>query len=382
MKVISIGLYNPIPIKSGVDSYITSLLTPLGKSNDVMHYYFFQSTDEKGHFSKERNFRTDYLKTDFAQKFMERHKFVQLLRPELLINKDPLKNITADLVLCDTFTFHAGSYVSKRNKSPLVLIKHNIEWKYLKSQGSKGYVFLKIYENYTLRKANAIITISESDYNYFSNYIDKEKIYFIPPKVNTDIFRLDGPEYDYGKNKFNLLFFGSLDRPMNIDALHFIKHRLIPQFKKIDLLDKIRVNIFGSGIPPESLKLKEDKDINYLGPVDDPGKYIRGADLVIIPVMNAGGMKIRILEILLCGKPVIITPETSIGLPDEFKEFVYIEKDAEGFLKTTMRFLNGTLANKINTTIIENYMSKSRTTNDVVNDLFKINKTILIENKR
>jgi hypothetical protein len=67
-------------------------------------------------------------------------------------------------------------------------------------------------------------------------------------------------------------------------------------------------------------------------------EYIRGADLVIIPVMNAGGMKIRILEILLCGKPVIITPETSIGLPDEFKEFVYIEKDAEGFLKSYYAF--------------------------------------------
>jgi glycosyltransferase involved in cell wall biosynthesis len=374
MRIISIGLYNPIPIKSGVDSYVTSLLNPLGRKNDVIHYYFFQSHDEKGHYSKERNFQSEYLKSDIGKKILEKRKFVQLLRPELLINKDPLKNITADLVLCDTFTFQAGRYVSKRNDSPIVLIKHNIEWKYLQNIGSYAYIFLKAYEHYILRKADAVITISKSDYHYFTKYIGEERIYYIPPKVNTDIFKPDGLSYDFGIDKFNLLFYGSLDRPMNIEALEFINHRLIPLLKKMDLLDKIRVNIFGSGIPPKYLKLSEDKNINYLGSVDDPGRYIRGADLVIIPVTNPGGMKIRILELLLCGKPAIVTPEASIGLPNEFKEFVCIEKDAEGFLRTIKLFLDGTLVKKIDTAVIEDYMNKSRTMCDVIDDLFALKK--------
>ena len=64
MKIISIGLYNPIPIKSGADSYIIYLLNPLGKDNDVVHYYFRQSQGDIGHFPKKLNFRTEYLKSE------------------------------------------------------------------------------------------------------------------------------------------------------------------------------------------------------------------------------------------------------------------------------------------------------------------------------
>jgi len=382
MRIISIGIYNPIPIKSGVDSYLTSLLNPLGKNNDVVCYYFYQSHNEKGHYPKEINFKTKYLNSEFLQKLHLEIELVRKLRPELIINKRPLKDIKADLVLCDAFTFHAGKYVSKLNKCPLVLIKHNIEWEYLRSDGSYAYIFLKAYELNILRKASAVITISKNDYDYFSQYIDEERIYYMPPNLNTDIFNPDGPVHNFGGDKFNLLFYGSLDRQMNIEALRIIKFSLIPLFKKMNLFNRIRMNVFGSGIPPEFLGLDDDKNFNYLGAVDDPGKYIRGADLVIVPVVNPGGMKIRVLETLFCGKPVIVTPEVSVGLPDKFKESVFVEKDMNGFLKVIKQFLDGDLAKKNNVDIIEDYIDKSRTMIDVINNLFKKEKSIEIENER
>jgi len=276
------------------------------------------------------------------------------------------------LIVCDTFTFHVGNYLAKINKAPLILIKHNIEWKYLKSETSLAYIFLKPYEHYTLRKADAIITISTSDYHYFTAYIDENKIYYIPPNLNKDIFKPNGSSYDFGNDRLNLLFYGSLDRTMNIEALKIIKYNLTPLLKKMHLLNKIRINIFGSGTPPESLKLNDDKNINYLGPVEDPGHYIRGIDLVIIPVLNSGGMKIRVLEALLCGKPVVVTPEAALGLPEELKEFIYVEKDMNGFSKVIEQFLNKSLHKKINMEIIKDFMKKNKTMNDIINDLFNI----------
>ena len=49
---------------------------------------------------------------------------MQILRPELIIDKRPLKNIAADLVICDAITFYAGRYISKINKS--IPIKNEI----------------------------------------------------------------------------------------------------------------------------------------------------------------------------------------------------------------------------------------------------------------
>ena len=106
--------------------------------------------------------------------------------------------------------------------------------------------------------------------------------------------------------------------------------------------------------------------------MDDPGKYIRGADLVIVPVMNPGGVKIRVLETLFCCKPVIVTPEASVGLPDEFRQFLYVEKDVNGFLRVIMQYLDGTKVKKVNPSVIEDYVSKSRTMCDIINDIYKV----------
>jgi len=380
MKIISIGLYNPLPIKSGVDSYITSLLNPIGKNHDILHYYFFDTKENKGHYPHETNFKTKYLKTKSLKSLKEKSKLIHLLRPELLLDKGSLKEIKTDIAICDTFTFHAANYISKQNKCPLILIKHNIEWQYLKDSGSKLYLFLKIYENHIVKKADAIITISMNDYNYVSKYVNKEKIFYLPSNVNTSIFNPEGPTHNFGRDKFNILFYGSLDRPMNIDALKFIKKDLIPLLEKEKLLEKIRINIFGSGTPPKSLGIDQDKNINYLGMVDDPGKYIRGADLIIVPVKNSGGMKIRLLETLFCGKPIIVTPEASDGLPKNFKSFISVEKNAEGFLKTIKQFLeNKNSKNIINIDIIEDYVSSNSTLYDAIDHLLAKNKLLKLK---
>ncbi|OGD60733.1 hypothetical protein A3K78_11040 [Candidatus Bathyarchaeota archaeon RBG_13_52_12] len=303
------------------------------------------------------------------------HNLVQLTRPDLLVKSDTLNDITAYIVLCDTFTYHVGKYISKKNNAPLILIKHNIEWKYVQNQIPIVHTFLKHYEHYILQKADAIITISMNEYRYFMKYVPEEKLYYIPPIIDATFFCPDGISHDFGNDRLNLLFFGSLDRVMNINALKFIKNSLIPLLEKRNLLDKIRVNIFGHGTPPEYLKLKEDKNINFLGSVDDPARYIRGADLVLVPVTNQGGVKIRILEALMCGKPVVVMPEASIGIPNKIKEYVFIEKDAEGFLKVIKQFLEGSYVKKIDTDFINSYLRENITVCNIVDEIINKNKS-------
>jgi len=360
MKIISIGLYKPLPIKSGVDSYISSLLNPLGKNHDVLHYYFCNLEDRKGYYPSEITFKSEYLESNGLKNLFKISKLLKRLRPEFLLDKRTLENIKADIVFCDTFTFHVAKEIAKKNKSPIILIKHNIEWKYIKDSGLSSYIFLKVYENHIFKKVDAIITISMKDYEYISKYTNRERIFYLPSNIDTLIFKPEGPSYPLGNEKLNLLFYGSLDRPMNIYALKFIKYKLIPFLEKENLLSKIRINIFGSGIPPKALKIENDKNINYLGNVEDPGRYIRGADLLIVPIKNSGGMKIRLMETLFCGKPIIATPEASDGIPNNLKKFIYIEKDVDGFVKIIRQFLEKKIINnKIDQNILDEYVSNN-----------------------
>jgi len=373
MKIVSLGLYNPIPINTGSDSYLYYLLNSISKNNEILHYYFTKLKSNQGRFPDNVNFQTKYLESIFSQRIPKEKipRIFQYARFDLLLDKSDINKIEADIIICDIITYHVAKYISRKNNSPLILIEHDIEWKKLKSDKSLFYVPIMIYEKSVFKKVDAITTISMNDYQYITQYVDKNNVFYIPPAFDSFIYNPNGLSYDFGKDKFNLLFYGSLDRPMNIQALNFIKNSLIPLLQKDHLLEKIRINIFGSGFPPKHFQLEQDKNINYLGIVKNPGEYIRGADLVIVPVKNVGGTKVRVLETLFCEKPVIVMPEVAAGLPNEFKKFVYIEKDAEGFLRIIKQFLEKPAMPKINAKIIENYIKKCTTMQDVIENVKK-----------
>ena len=368
MKIVSFGLYNPIPINTGSDSYIFYLLSSISKNNDITHYYFTKLKSDKGRIPNNVNFQTKYLESIFSKKIPRNKipKMLQMARFDLFLDKSSINKISADLIICDIVTYPIAKYVSKKKHCPLILVEHDIEWKKLKSDNSLFFIPMKLYEKSTLKKVDAITTISMNDYQYVTEYIDKNKVFYIPPAFDYSVYNPKGKSYDFGKDKFNLLFYGSLDRPMNIQALDFIKNSLIPLLQKEHLLEKIRINIFGSGNPPKRLQLEQDKNINYLGLVENPGEYIRGADLVIVPVKNIGGTKVRVLESLFCAKPVIVMPEIAEGLPEEFQKYVFIEKDAQGFVKIIKQFLENRPISKINDSVIEDYLKKSTTMQDVI----------------
>jgi len=348
MRIISVGLYNPVPIKSGVDSYIQYLLKSLGEKNEITHFYFYKSDERSTSQKNNENFQSKYLKSNLFSDSKNIPKLLRLIRPDLYVNKHSLMNVTTDVVLCDTFTFNVANFISKKNKCPIILIKHNIEWKYIRNDNSKLYVFLKAYEHYTNKKSDAIITISMNDYHYMIKNYPNKKNFYVPHHVNTDLFNPFGPAYNFGNDRLNLLFYGSLDRPMNIAALRFIKHNLIPNLNKRGLLGKIRMNIFGSGNPPNDLDLKNDTNINFLGLVDNPGNFIRGADLILVPLRNSGGLKIRLLESLYCGKPIIATNEAVNGLSEELKKMVIIKNDANGFAEIIHKYIKNQKVKPIN----------------------------------
>jgi len=113
MRIVSVGLYNPSLFRSA-DTYIASLLNPLSKNNDLVHYYFVKSENINQYDLRNIKFKTKYLKHTVLHDFLNNNKLVQIIPPDLLMGKKSLQNIVADIVLCDAFTYHAGIYISKR----------------------------------------------------------------------------------------------------------------------------------------------------------------------------------------------------------------------------------------------------------------------------
>jgi len=348
MKIAYVDAFQNLPVNSGTDWYTLQLLTDLMASADV-HLYHTQKVNGKRGYVPKNAVTQEYIPQRIAWSRIS--STLEQLRPEMLLDKSGIDSVDADVVFTRIFSYHIARHIAKANDAPIVLVMQNVEWEYLKHEGYTPLVYApaRLYEEYVLKRADAVTALSPRDYAFATARTSAEKVFYVPYEPNSQIFGSDNTSrYDYGHDKLNALFYGSLDRHHNVAALEFIKHELIPKLKECKVFDSIRVNVFGSGAPPGALDLKNDADINYLGQVESPGPYIRGSDVVIVPVRNPGGVKVRVLEALSCHKPVIAFPEATVGLEDEPLTAIAVANTAEGFvdalksLTQKVRSLGGT----------------------------------------
>lgn len=334
-----------VPINSGHDWYAFSLLDELAKNNDVTHYFTQNASGKRGYQAARVRFKTSALKSKRTWGAVSKHlKLLDLLRPEIIWDKSSVRHIAADVVFTHAETYHIGRAVAHQNKAPLVLMMQDIMWQKWKSNGSALFVPIRFVENYALRKASAIVAISPKEATYAAQHASDDSIFYIPPKIDSNVFNSnDSNHYDYGTDKLKVLFYGSLDRIQNIKAAQYLAKELIPSLRRRGVLSKISVNVVGSGRPPSFLESSPTQELCFLGEVVDVASYVRGADVVIVPVKNSCGMKIRILESLACGTPVVATPEAVAGLPVHLKQAVHVATKEEGFEDILERFVSGDL---------------------------------------
>lgn len=100
---------------------------------------------------------------------------------------------------------------------------------------------------------------------------------------------------------------------------------------------KFNIKVVGRG--SKELDYMACDDIQIVGGVDSMEPYFREADIVIIPVFDGGGMKIKTVEALTYGKYIVSTSESLNGywevLSDQVKNHQIFQCDtAEEWVKT------------------------------------------------
>ncbi len=332
-----------VPINSGGDWYAVYLLNELAREHHVTHYYTQHAPDKRGYEPDRVGFNTEALRNGRRwSDLSSRLELLDIVRPDMLWNTTPVRDIRADIVFTNAESYHMARIVARENRAPLVLIMHDVIWQKWKNNGSAFFVPVRAVENHVLRKAAAVIAISRHEYRYARLRVPEDRVFYIPHRIDTSVFNNNGAaRYDFGTDKLNVLFYGSLNRVHNIKAARYVVEELVPSLKERGLLSQMNITVIGSGTPPHSLKLDSNPDISFLGEVTDVGPYVRGADVVIVPVRNSSGTKIRVLESLACGTPVVGTPEVVAGLPDHLKPSVYVTSESQGFEEILERFVRG-----------------------------------------
>lgn len=212
----------------------------------------------------------------------------------------------------------------------LVIRSQNIEAERFKSIGKWWWGILWNYEKFTHRMADYNFFIQQHDENYaISKYkLDPKKCFII-----TYGFELTGKPsqqertvaketitslYKIPPSEKIILFNGSLNYKPNTDALDFILTQLNPLLLENKSFN-YKIIICGSNLDASYNQLKAyvDKNIIYAGFVDDITLFYKGADMLINPVMDGGGIKTKLVEALGYNLNVVTTTSGAIGVPLE-----------------------------------------------------------------
>lgn len=95
--------------------------------------------------------------------------------------------------------------------------------------------------------------------------------------------------------------------PPNRDAYR----RLVTEWLPVLLTNGSRIVIGGFG----SETLPSTAGVEILGPVDQVTHFYDGIDVVVVPIELGGGMKVKVVEAMVHGVPVIATEHAIQGLP-------------------------------------------------------------------
>jgi glycosyltransferase involved in cell wall biosynthesis len=110
----------------------------------------------------------------------------------------------------------------------------------------------------------------------------------------------------------DLIFVGSMKYHPNVDGACFFAREIWPAIRR--QRPDLRFVIVGAQPTAEVLKLAEQPGITVTGTVDDVRPFYRSALAAVVPLRVGGGTRLKILEAMAAGVPVISTALGAEGL--------------------------------------------------------------------
>ena len=214
----------------------------------------------------------------------------------------------------------AAAFGQERPK--LILVEHDLSFIAQKRryQVAQGWRRLSLWLNFvryyraevaTLRRFGSVAVMSDLDRETLLRLAPGRKIAVVPNGVDLGRYIFRTPGRLAGPPK--LLFVGGLAHQPNFDALHhFIKEdlpRLLQRFPGLTLT--VVGDSIGAG---ELVKLPAGKEVRFVRVVPELNPYLQESTALIVPLRIAGGTRLKIVEAMAAGLPVISSAVGAEGL--------------------------------------------------------------------
>jgi glycosyltransferase involved in cell wall biosynthesis len=192
-------------------------------------------------------------------------------------------------------------------------------------------------ERYWAGKAGTVSLVSRVEAQRFERFTGRQ-VYSLPMSVSIPAARWRRRAAAANRG----VFLGGLDYKPNLDALKYYETAVFPALRRA----------FGPGVPPlahignapEALRRQfSSSAVSFEGYVEDLPARLGDADFFVAPIVSGTGIKVKVLQAMAVGVPVIATASAVRGLEVEHKRDCYICHAPEDFT-AGIRYLSNPVA--------------------------------------
>lgn len=264
-------------------------------------------------------------------------------RPFAEAIREQLESGGYDLIHVDTIALMAALDATS---IPIVLNHHNAESQMLvrRSQRTPFGIGRWLLAREAVKVAKLERTMCRAvAANLVVSALDGERLAAIEPGIRwtvvengVDVQGFAPPRENPARDPAELAFTGTMSWYPNEDAMRYFLERIWPALNKKD--PSFRLTIAGRG-PGKKLQdlAAADARVSLTGEVPDVRPYLHRAGIYVCPVRDGGGTRLKVLEAMAAGIPLVATALAMEGLAVEPHQHYIPAESVDEFVEGILR---------------------------------------------
>lgn len=360
MRILAISTWFPYPPDNGARARVYHLLRRIGSLHSLDLIALSQSERDGRHLDKLHDFC--HRVTVFPEPAFDPWKFgtwrgffsstPRYFREHYIPELERLGVHWAQEQQYDAFiavTLGAAPYAAALDIPFKVLDEHNVECRVIKRRSMNErtclhglrymptWVKAERFERRLVREFDSVAVVSDNEFSLMESVLRRrhgKDIRVIPNGVDPDLL-------DYhpsAKDNRLIVFTGAPDYKPNYDAAARLCREVLPSVRA--QLGSVKLKITGRTDGVDVTPLSSLEGVQFTGYLEDIRPVLGSASALVVPLRFGGGTRLKILEAMAIGTPVISTPMGAEGLQVRDGENILLGKTSANLAEQTCKVLS------------------------------------------